>query len=546
MSHSALSGDALLSEFTAAVTRSGVAYATVALLDRLQRPPLLAANILTDVVVGLVRTGFGPVAIEVADAAMRHFPQVTELRYWRANALRLCALHNEAEQGFRALLRDRPDHRDAALSLAFMLREQGRIDAAAHVIVALANAHTGDASQTLALLAFLRECGTYAQAFGIATAARKRWPQDAALAAITGELALALGEFDTAREALRDALTRDPGQAAAWLRLAHCQRYENSNDPDLRRFETARANPALRASARICAGFALGKALDDLGDYAAAAQVLRNANTQARASTPWHADTWRHFVAAQLSGYALPALADDTDFAPVFIVGLPRTGTTLAATLLGRHPQLRDRGELNWIGAMHTNLQTQGQLYESSALLAVRDLVGVQLRRDDAPARGYIDKNPLNFRYLDLIAALFPAARIIHCRRNRRDTALSLWMQHFAHTDASFAYDFASIAEIAAGYEQLMAHWRQTLALPIFDLDYATLATGDPDRLRRLAQFLDLSPEPILHAAQSAVSGPITTASVWQVRQPLNTRSIGRWRNYSPFLPELTQLFADT
>src|SRR5450432_1504945 len=266
MSHSALSGDALLSEFTAAVTRSGVAYATVALLDRLQRPPLLAADILTDVVVGLVRTGFGPVAIEVADAAMRHFPQVTELRYWRANALRLCALHNEAEQGFRALLRDRPDHRDAALSLAFMLREQGRIDAAAHVIVALANAHTGDASQTLALLAFLRECGTYAQAFGIATAARKRWPQDAALAAITGELALALGEFDTAREALRDALTRDPGQAAAWLRVAHCQRYENSNDPDLRRFETARANPALGASARICAGFALGKALDDLGD----------------------------------------------------------------------------------------------------------------------------------------------------------------------------------------------------------------------------------------------------------------------------------------
>src|SRR5450432_1756082 len=266
MSHSALSSETLFTEFTTVVARSGVVPATAALLDRLQHPSLLAAETWTDVVVGLVRTGYGPIAIEIADIAMRHFPLATKLRYWRANALRLCARFDDAEQGFRALLGSRPDHRDAALSLAFMLREQGRIDAAAHVIVALANAHTGDASQTLALLAFLRECGTYAQAFGIATAARKRWPQDAALAAITGELALALGEFDTAREALRDALTRDPGQAAAWLRVAHCQRYENSNDPDLRRFETARANPALGASARICAGFALGKALDDLGD----------------------------------------------------------------------------------------------------------------------------------------------------------------------------------------------------------------------------------------------------------------------------------------
>ena len=541
--HSALPGDTLFSQFSAAVMRSGVDPATVALLDRLQSP-LLAADTWTDVVVAMLRSGFGPVAIVVADTAMRHFPQATELRYWRANALRVCARHDEAEQGFRALLGDRPDHRDAALSLAFMLREHGRIDAATHVVVALANAPTGDAGQTLALLAFLRECGAHAQAIGIATAARKRWPQDAPLAAITGELALALGDFGAARDALHDTLAHDPGQAAAWLRLAHCQRYENRDDPDLRRFESAMANPELAAPARICAAFALGKGLDDLGDYAMAAQVLRGANAQAHAGTPWRAHDWQNFVTSQLSGQALPTLTDAADFAPVFMVGLPRTGTTLAATLLGRHPQLRDRGELNWIGAMHANLQAQGQLHEASALRVVCDLVRVQLRRDDAPARGYIDKNPLNFRYLDLIAALFPAARIIDCRRNRRDTALSLWMQHFAHADAGFAYDFANIAEMATGYERLMAHWRQTLALPIFDLDYETLAAGDTDCLRRLAQFLDVAAEPLLHTP-AAVSGPVTTASVWQVRQPLNTRSIGRWRNYAPFLPELTQLFAD-
>jgi tetratricopeptide (TPR) repeat protein len=543
VAQTALPGDTLLAEFAAAAAHSGVAPATAALLHRMLSP-LLAASVWTDVVAGLVRTGFAPVAIEVADAAMLHFPQVVELRYWRANALRLSARNEEAEQGFRAVLRLEPDHRDATLSLAFMLREAGRIDAAAQVIVDLARVQAGDAPQTLALLSFLRECSAYAQAMEIVNAARTRWPQDASLAAIAGEIALALGEFDTAHAALSEALTRDPRQAPAWLRLAHCRRYVDHNDADLRRFETARADLALPAQARICAGFALGKALDDLADYATAAQVLREANAQARAATPWSAQAWRQWVAAQIAAAPLHALTDDVAFTPIFIVGLPRTGTTLAATILGRHSQLHDRGELNWIAAMHASLQAQNLLHDPSALQSVRTLISAQLRRDDAPAHGYIDKNPLNFRHLDLIAAIFPNAKIIHCRRHRRDTALSLWMQHFAHDDAAFAYDFASIAELAGGHDELMAHWRRTLVLPIFDLDYEALVSADTDVLRRLLEFLKLAPDSLAQTSAAAVS-PVTTASVWQVRQPLHTRSIGRWRHYAPFVPELVRLFAD-
>ncbi len=258
------------------------------LIEQLQSP-LREAGTWLQVVVSLVRNGFHPIAVEVADVASRHFPQVTELWYWRANALRLDGRREEAEQGFRALLQKRPDYHDAALSFAFMLREQGRLDAAAQVVVALAIAHGGDASQTLALLAFLREGGSYAQAIGIAEAAHKRWPQDARIAAVTGEIALALGQFDDARGALHDALALDPGQAAAWLRLANCQRYANPGDPDLQQFEKASTNPALSSAARTCAGFALGKALDDLGEFAAAVRALRNANAQARADTPWRA-----------------------------------------------------------------------------------------------------------------------------------------------------------------------------------------------------------------------------------------------------------------
>jgi tetratricopeptide (TPR) repeat protein len=553
VSTNALSSDTLLTEFTSAVALTGVIPATASLLDRLQSQntsyPLLAADLWVAVISSLVRSGFAPVAIDVADVAMQHFPHVVELLYWRANALRISGRQVEAEQGFRALLRHRPEHRDAALSLAFMLREAGRIEAAVQVIVDLAGAQMGDARQTLALLGFLRECGAYTQAMHIAHSARTRWPEDASVAAITGEIALALGKFDAAHSALSEALTRNPGQAPAWLRLAHCQRYADRNNPDLLRFESARANPALSMQARICAGFALGKAWDDLGDYANAAQVLRDANAQARANTPWRAQDWHRFVADQIAGRPLPALTDDVDFTPVFIVGLPRTGTTLTAATLGRHRQLRDRGELNWIAAMHASLQSQGLLHDPASLQAVRALVAAQLRRDDAPAHGYIDKNPLNFRHLDLVAAIFPNAKIIHCRRHRRDTALSLWMQHFAHDDAAFAYDFAGIAEMAAGHDELMAHWRRTLAVPIFDLDYEALASADPEVLHRLVAFLGLAPEALLQTPASAAgpitTGPITTASVWQVRQPLHTRSIGRWQHYAAFVPELAQLFAD-
>jgi hypothetical protein len=174
------------------------------------------------------------------------------------------------------------------------------------------------------------------------------------------------------------------------------------------------------------------------------------------------------------------------------------------------------------------------------ALATAAGLVAEQMRRDDAPARYYIDKNPLNFRDLDFIAALFPRARIIHCRRGMRDTALSLWLQHFAHADLDFSYDFLHIAEFARGHERLMAHWRQRLALPVFELDYELLVGDTARELARVAEFLELGSE---GDATTGESGAITTASVWQARQPVYRTSIDRWKRYEPYLTELQTLF---
>lgn len=480
-------------------------------------------------------------ATDLLDAAIKKYNDNPTLYYWRGNALRLNGHGEDAEQDFRIALQNHPGHREAALSLAFMLRQSGRLHAAAEVIVASWQNRADDVAETLAALGFLLECGAHVPARDIANVARQRWPQNAQIAARAGEIDLALGQFDAAADALRNAVMLDSEQDASWLRLSYCQRYTDRQNRDLQRIESAWSNTALSAQTRTCAGFALGKALDDLGDYANASEILRAANAMARAGSSWRDDRWQTFVDQQINTGPLPVLENTANFAPIFIVGLPRTGTTLVATLLGRHPRVRNRGELNWLPTMYQHLLAQNHLHDAAALNTVAGIVSAQMRRDDAPAKYYVDKNPLNFRYLNLILALFPNARIIHCQRDLRDTALSLWMQHFAHEDLGFAYDFASIAEVAKGHDRLMAHWSENHELQILDLDYAALVAEPTQQIQRLAEFLDVDAAPMSQA--KPLANVVSTASVWQARQPVYTHAVGRWQNYAPYLPEIDLLF---
>ncbi|HJU38605.1 MAG TPA: sulfotransferase, partial [Tahibacter sp.] len=219
-----------------------------------------------------------------------------------------------------------------------------------------------------------------------------------------------------------------------------------------------------------------------------------------------------------------------------FIVGMPRSGTTLVASLLGRNKDVRNRNELNWIAALAANL---GATPSAAALASAAALYRAQLVQDDEPARCYVDKNPLNLRHLGLVAAMLPDARIVHVRRDARDTALSLWSQHFAHDDMRWAYDVADIAAYRRGCDALMDHWRATLALPVFDLDYEALVADSGATVARLAAFLGVGSE-----QRDAPDGEaIATASVWQARQAVYASSVGRWREYDAHLPELARAF---
>lgn len=531
----------LLAEFVERRRGFGEPAARTELVEALSTRFADAGEMWRRVAEGLLRVGCAHTAVKVLDVAIPRFAGSPALRYWRGNALRVDGHHAEAERDFRTVLAALPEHREAAFSLAHMLRQSGQFSAATEVVCASLRACANDRPHIVAGLVFLRECDAHVQASALARAAQERWPECGQIAALAAEFALATGDFDRARTALYAALDGNADDGMSWLRLAYSGRCTNSADPDLRRIEHAWRNCAHDGEVGTCLGFALGKMLSEIGEYPRAVSVLREANAAAAAQARWRASDWRAFVERRLKEPRLPQAGSAVDYVPVFVVGLPRTGTTLAASLLARNGELRNRGELNWIDAMYHLLDRQGRLHDRDALASTSAIVRSQLRRDDPPVGWYLDKNPLNFRYLDFIAAMFPGAKIIHCRRGRRDTALSLWTQRFAHADLGFTYNFSDIAAFMEGHDRLIEHWRAASPLAWFDMDYETLVENPEETVRSMRHFLGMPDSRAM--AEPADTQAITTASVWQVRQPLYDSSIGRWRAYAAHLPELERMF---
>lgn len=475
-------------------------------------------------------------ATGLLEAATAQLPESIQLSYLLGNAHRMCAKKVEAEASLRKALALDPSHVNASLSLVHLLREQGRMRAVADVMLALWKNEPRSHDSDLRTLAFLCECERFAEADALAGPIIEAHPDDPRLLRRAGEIALVLGRFDEAGVHLRKTLTTDPTQASAWLRLAHTHRFIHRGDPDLALLREGAARNDLAEDVDTAIGFALGKALDDLGEVEKAAAVLEKANSRWRTSHPWNAGAWRQFVDSRLVAPALNTAAPAGEPVPVFIVGLPRSGTTLTASLLARDAQIRNRGELNWIPVIASRLDSSST---ADVLAAAGRYFMTQLRQDDTPARFYIDKNPLNFRYLDLISAMLPQARIIHCRRDQRDTALSIWSQHFAHDDMSWSYDFDDITEFIRGYQRLMSHWQAVMPQRIFELDYEALVTDTDATLARLREFIGLDPAATMSNSGSGPNEVIATASVWQARQKIHGNSVNRWQSYLRYLPKL-------
>lgn len=428
---------------------------------------------------------------------------------------------------------------DVAMLLAEVLRSQGRLDAACGVVLELCRANGFPPRLSLGSATFARQCDRHAVALRICKEALALAPTSVELLVLTGHIARESGDFEAARAHYLAALDAgvDLERNHVLGALANTKHYLDAADPDIGRCERHFRDTAYSNRSRASAGFGLAKIQDDLGNYAAGAHILFEANAMVHGVWPWDGEAWRRFVDTRCGEPVAPARhVGSTDFVPIFVVGLPRTGTTLTATRLARTTAARDRGELRFLRYIAEQLIAGDHLGATAALTEAAQLYRAQSRQDDAPATWYIDQDPLNFRFLHIAAAMFPQAHVVHCQRDRRDTALSLWRQDFAHQDYAFAYDLADIARYFDGHDALMAHWRRHLPLPIHELHYEALVTDPEGALASVREAIGM---PSTGAETELAGAPVQSASVWQVRQPIYSSSVGRWRAYLPYVPEL-------
>ncbi len=234
---------------------------------------------------------------------------------------------------------------------------------------------------------------------------------------------------------------------------------------------------------------------------------------------------------------------------PVFVVGLPRSGTTLAARIIGSHPRAFSAGELHLGKNAFYTVPHLLQTKEKPEVCAGRITSDITrrlanhhlhvLKLIDHEADRVVDKTPMNYLVLGLLVTMFPRAKIIHTRRDVRDVATSCWLKQFAKM--FWACDKEWIATQIHQYRRIMDHWQRALLSPMLDFQYEEVVTDLETHARRLIDWVELPWDPACLEFHRS-KGVVRTASIQQVRQPVYTRSVGRWRNYEDHLADLYAL----
>lgn len=357
------------------------------------------------------------------------------------------------------------------------------------------------------------------------------------------------GHFDLAREALVAALRLKPTFGEAHRHLANLEPHAEITEHILA-MEALMSDSTISSHDKLHIGFGLGKAYEDLGDYARAMDLFQRANRLTRASFSYSLDTDRRFVQRLIHSFDAERLAADPaaiwDETPIFIVGMPRSGTSLVEQILSSHPDVFGAGEQRYLPQAlearcpHLSGEDTARCLERlnrSGLTRIGHDYLKRLRSHDRRAKYITDKLPHNFLRIGLIRLALPKARIIHCTRDPVDTCLSIYKNYFI-TDHAYAYDQQELGHYYRLYKDLMAHWHAVAGNAIYDISYEDLVANPETQMRALLAFCGLDWDKAclaFHENQRRVA----TASSAQVRRPIYNSSVALWKHFESGLSEL-------
>ena len=450
----------------------------------------------------------------------------------------------EALRWLRALLDFAPDHVGGLIALAFALRqceEPGAALEAAQRAVAL-SPESAEAANAL---------GGALQACDQPMAAVAAFTRAAGLPGVTraqslgniASLNMEIGRKDEAQAQYEALVAEYPLSASGWFNVASLRRVK-PGDVVIERLRAVLQAGDLSDSDRMLLHFGLGKALGDVGDSVGAFHHFDIGNRLKRQTISYDAEgvsQWMREIAVRFSAESLKGKGGSMSSLPIFVLGMPRSGTTLVEQILASHSAIHGAGELRFIQQM---VEAVGAFPQDLAGLTAaqrtrfgEDYVARLAKLSHGHAH-VVDKMPANFLYAGLIAQVLPGARIIHCRRDPVDTCLSCYSNLFAGEQA-FTYDQVELGRFHRDYQELMAHWRAVLpATHFLEVDYEAVVEDLEGQARRMLAFLGLPWDPAcleFHRTER----PVRTASVNQVREPIYRSSAGKWRQHAAQLQPL-------
>jgi tetratricopeptide (TPR) repeat protein len=373
-------------------------------------------------------------------------------------------------------------------------------------------------------------------------------PRNVAALVALGQIAGPEGRLDEAETLLKRAAEIDPSSPSAWAALAGVRKMTPADAEWAKRAEQI-ADGDLAPHDEAHVRYAIGKYHDDVGDFARAFRSYRRANElQKMAADPYDRQAHERFVDDMKRIYTREALAQahagaSDSHRPVFVVGMPRSGTSLVEQIIASHPAAEGAGELPfWSDAIRRHESAIRQGLPDEVLRG--KLSGAYLRlltQHSKDAERIVDKATFNSEYLGVIHSVFPNARFIYLQRDPIDACLSAYFQQLS-PEMTFAMDLSDLAHYYREHQRMVTHWRS--ALPpgaLLDVPYAQLVADQERWTRKIVDFLGLDwNERCLDFTRT--ERVVMTSSFWQVRQKIYKTSVGRWHNYQKFIGPLAEL----
>ncbi len=498
-----------------------------------------------------LRAGDLPGAAAAAAACRAALPEARAGWYFGSVAALLAGRTEEAQSLADQWLQGHPGDPEGLLQCAECHLARG--DRAAAMAAAAAAIEASTAPEVWdAIGTFLFHAAEYPLAVTAYDRALTARPADIDLLAKRAVIHRSLGRFTLAERDFRAVLLHKPNDADTLKALVELERQTPERN-DLASMEQAlgAVEPTSKDAATL--HFALAKAHDDLGDYPASWRHLCVGNRIERAGVQYDPATDQAVIERLIAGFANlePTAPDTTGEAPIFIVGLPRTGTTLVERIIGRHSMVHAAGELpamtEAVGLAVRRASREPPrdwpqfaarfAHTEPAVIAREYLAFARSLRGDRPR--FSDKQPTNFFFCPLILRAFPQARIVHLTRHPLAACYAIFKTRFT-ASYPFSRDLRELALFYLGYRRLMAHWHRILPGRIYDVAYEDLVTELEPTVRGLLEHLGLPFEPqCLEFHRNPA--PTSTASVVQVRQPLYDTSLSHWQHYEQELGELAK-----